>query len=423
MRDNHKIHLFSKDNAGNVLSWEAKLILNKGLYDLQVCHGRFNGAMQFEWERQIEPKNVGKSNETTPLEQALSRLRSRANIKKRKGYVELSDEEYVAFMRTSPNNQEVYLRNIVPNVKTDLDGHVKPMLANHYFRSKKNWTDPTGKVWKDRKYYYLKNPHEEKEKGAIMPKFPCYGQPKINGVRATISMQEEEVIIKSRDGMRYDAVVHVKQWMLDIFNRVEEDIVFDGELFIYGESLQTIQGSVKSADLNTSRVVYIIYDLAIENFTNKERWEALKQMNEQGLIFGSVELIRTWVLKNDKQVQKFCDRFIKEGHEGIILRDMNATYNFGRRRNNMVKLKRTISEDFLITGVVPQPKTPNMALFVCKHLGNTFKVTPTFNNEVKEEILNHPSLYIGKKLQCSFYEWTDDMKPYHIIDTVVRDYE
>ena len=97
-------------------------------------------------------------------------------------------------------------------------------------------------------------------------------------------------------------------------------------------------------------------------------------------------------------------------------------YGFGSRRNNMLKLKRTISEDFTIVRIIPQPKG-ELGMFVCKHKGKEFKVNPTFSDSEKALLLLHPSNYIGKKLQTTFYEWTMDEKPLHIIETVIRDYE
>lgn len=418
--------LFSKDAYGNVLSWKISIVNKQSSCSLCIVHGRYDGDKTMQWEHDIVGVNIGKSNETTPLEQAQSRLESRVNKKQRGGYKTLPEEQLIELKNINMEAQISLLKEALPDISTDKEGHSKPMKAVLYFRSKKNWTDPYGKLWKDRKYFYLQNPHEPKEEGAVIPKFPVYGQPKYNGVRSTIRLEFGEPVIRSKDGLIYD-LPHIKQWAVHTFNNMEDasDLVFDGELFIYGESLQNIRSAVVKPNLNTSRVIFVCYDLAIAGYTNKERWQMLKEANADGVFMHpAVELTRTYIIKSDEQAQRMCDKFINdEGHEGIMLRDMDAPYHFGKKRINMTKLKRTISHEFKIVRVEPQPKEPQFSLFICQHKSNTFKVTPTFDDTTKEHILKDKHLYIGKLLQCTFYEWTDKDIPFHIIETTIRDYE
>ena len=249
------------------------------------------------------------------------------------------------------------------------------------------------------------------------------GQPKINGIRSLLSKIDNVVRLTSKEGLEYKAPSHIVKWAEEndeIFGE-EGEVILDGELYIEGESLQTIQSAVKSVDFNTPRLKFILFDIAIDNASNELRWEHIK--NEIRLDMNSpIERIKNYTVFNDMGAQKLCDMFIKQGYEGIILRDKKANYGFGSRKNNMLKLKRTISEDFKIIKVIPQPKG-KLGMFVCRHKNVEFKVNPTFSDSDKALILLHPSDYIGKKLQTDFYEWTLDEKPLHIVRTVIRDYE
>ena len=411
-----EITLYSRDNAKNVLSWECTIINRGQDCSLYMSYGRIDGARQLRYEHNI----VGKQGRTD-YEQAESRLASRANKKKRGGYMELTEEQKYA-VDNSPNPYQS-IDDLVPQERTDLDGNAKPMKAAQYFRSQKSWEDPYGKVWKDRKYFYLLNPYEQKEKGAVVAQFPMLGQPKINGVRGLLKLLEGTTVATSKEGLVYSAMTHITDWCnqnKDIFGD-EGDIILDGEFYIEGESLQTIQGAVKSYDMNTPRVTFQLFDLAISDFTNIERWSHIK--NEIRLDLNSpIQRIRTYRIKSDAQAQAFCDEFISRGYEGLILREEEAMYGFGSRRNNMLKLKRTISREFAIIRVIPQPKG-ELGMFICSHKGNEFKVNPTFSDSKKALLLLTPLNYIGKKLQTVFYEWTLDDKPLHIIETVIRDYE
>ena len=395
--------------------------INKGTScSLFMSRGRVDGAKQISYEHNIIGKQ-GRDN----YEQAESRLASRANKKKRGGYIELSKGEQGVLDNTKTVEEQILVLDVlVPSIRTDLDGNAKPMKAAQYYRKKASWTDPYGKLWKDRKYFYITNPYEQKEKGAVVAVFPMSGQPKINGVRAFLRVGEDgAVILTSKEGLIYLAPNHINIWAqqnIDIFGEKGE-LILDGELYIEGEPLQTIQSAVKSYDMNTPRVKFVLFDIAIAGFTNAERWSHIK--TEIRLDLNSpIERIKTFKVRNDNEAQRLCDKFIAQGYEGIILRDREAMYGFGQRRNNMLKLKRTISEDFSIIRIVPQPKG-ELGMFVCMYKGKEFKVNPTFSDSEKALLLLNPSDYIGKKLQTVFYEWTMDEKPLHIIETIIRDYE
>ena len=71
-------------------------------------------------------------------------------------------------------------------------------------RSKKDFVDNKGKRWDDRKYYFLKNPFADKKKEDLSITFPCYIQPKVNGVRAFIKLVNDKIKIFSKKGLEYN---------------------------------------------------------------------------------------------------------------------------------------------------------------------------------------------------------------------------
>ena len=83
-----------------------------------------------------------------------------------------------------------------------------------------------------------------------------------------------------------------------------------------------------------------------------------------------------------------------------------------------------MEEDFDIIDIIPQDVNPALGLFVCRTKeGLEFNVTPKGTEEYKTIILFQKELYIGKKLAATFYEYTEDGKPFHIIDSIVKDYD
>ena len=427
--------LYKKDSKGKILQWYAKVMQSETGTHISLESGEFNGKITTTLRTNIKGKNIGKTNETSPFEQAESDLKSIYNKKKREGYKSLSDLKYVnTSVAFGGDTMEQFLLDNLKFDTRDLDGNLKPMKAQQYYRSKKNWKDPEGKVWDDRKYYYLQNPDVPKEKGAIIMTFPCLIQPKLNGVRATISLDKDyNIQILSKEGLRY-SLPHIT----DVFEQYKEvfsatinqddviDVIFDGELYIHKEKLQNISSAVKAQNLNTYRISFVCFDLAIPNLQNLARIKIMKSL----LHFTTLSLdcpisfITTNIISTDKQVQRYTDRYITEGYEGSIMRKETGVYAFGKRPMDMVKLKRLMDEEFTIIDVVSQDKNPSLGLFVCRTKeGKEFKVTPKGNVDFKELVLFQKHLYVGKPLTCTFYEYTEDGIPFHVIDNIVRDYE
>lgn len=437
---NHKFDtLYARDSKGKVLKWDIE-VQNNGQIDIKVSYGEYNGSQALRWQRDIQGVNIGKSNETNPYEQAVKECKSKIARQKKKGYMTLEEVKNLAPKEGEANflagftTTEILLNKYLPKNRTDAGGNVKPMKCQQYYRSKKDketktWVDLNGKEWLDRKYYYLQNPYVAKETGALITKFPCYGQPKFNGVRALIFLQDNQVTITSKEG-DIKVVAHINDFFnlnTDIFTYEGIDLVLDGELYIHGELLQDIGSAINKPNLSTHSVTFQLFDLAIEGVTNADRWSIIKEHIKPKLeqhINCPIEISRTVLIKNDAQAQAFTDKCIEQGYEGAIFRQPTSMYGFGKRPVTITKLKRSISSEFKIIDIVPQKKDRTKGQFKCiTKEGLHFDVNPMGNDAYKRSLLSNRNNIIGKALQCSFYEWTKDLKPFHIIENTIRDYE
>lgn len=416
--------LYKKDIKGKILQWHAEL---SGNNDIMISAGELEGAKTISWRINIKGKNIGKINETTDRQQALNDIESLYNDKRKRGYKSVKDLKVEFGDWYHQLTFKEFLEKSLSQDTSTLSGDLKPMKCQQYYRSKPNWTGPDGKVYKDRKYYYLNNPYVEKEKGAIIMNFPCLIQPKINGVRCTAQLKEGKIILLSKEGLEYN-IPHILE-VLELNKHIFElNNILDGELYISGESLQEITSAVKKANLNTHRIQYNVFDLAISNIECLDRIKLLKDLiNSIDYIpfqYKSIIYVKTWHVNDDKNVQYYTDLFISEGYEGSIIRDPQGLYQFGKRPQCITKLKRLIDEEFIIIGVKSQEVNSNLGMFICRTKeGKEFTVNPTMSEADKEMILFSPESYIGKQITCSFYEYTEDGIPFHIVDNIIRDYE
>lgn len=419
-----------KRGRDTILQWNVKLVQELSKVHILKSYGTLNGGQAMRWQRDIKGKNIGKSNATTPFTQATADISSMIELKKKEGYVEF-DSLYntnAEVFNSMPLKQALDIA--LPVYNSDVNGNEIPMKCQQYYRDKKPWIGPDGVEYENRKTYYMANPFAAKEKNAIIINFPCFIQPKVNGVRCFVKLVNGKPVLFSKKGLVYN-IPQVSDWFIDhpeVFTMYSDDVIYDGELYIKGESLQNIASAVKAYKMETMAVKLHIFDIAVEDQTQANRFARLYSVESKEAFgnpdFSPVVLVPTKRCVNDERAQILTDMYISEGYEGAIFRDLEGVYEFGKRPATITKLKRLEDAEFLITGIIPQEKDDSIGMFECvTPEGNPFKVNPKGDTAYKRSLLEDPSSFIGKLLTIFFYEYTDDGIPFHITNTIVRDYE
>ena len=109
--------------------------------------------------------------------------------------------------------------------------------------------------------------------------------------------------------------------------------------------------------------------------------------------------------------------FIRLGFEGLILRNPNVDYQYGRRRvGYMEKFKSKTDGKFLIVDIQSEQKR-NLPIITCRNDINeeTFETRFSYPHAKQEEILKNKKDYIGKYVFITFGERSGITKvPFHI---------
>lgn len=423
--------LYARDSSGRINEWliKAKQIVpifhvNMGgpppWSEIIISEGLIDG-IKTETTRSVHKgKNLGKLNATTHYEQACSQAQSRWERKKKQGYKSIDDLGIELLSWLNKEELIYILENHLPKNRTDTNNLSKPMKAQKYFKE---------------------------SDGSVRISFPCYGQPKLNGFRVIarwevvkkgegLFVEEiEKVVFRSKEGLRYEILEHIekeftkemffiKRIIRDEFKEIEtsSQIAFDGEMYIHGEILSEISSAVRKRNLKTEKLKFCIFDVAIENMSQKNRIILINRFKDSKFSF--IEIVPTRVIATNEEAQNLTDSWIKEGYEGGIFRDRKAEYQFGKRPQTMVKLKRSEDKEFQIIDVIGGDNTPDVGVFVCKaENGVEFCVTPEGSIEKKREYLTNKTDCIGKMLTVRFFERTKDNKPNHAVGIAIRDYE
>ncbi len=100
----------------------------------------------------------------------------------------------------------------------------------------------------------------------------------------------------------------------------------------------------------------------------------------------------------------------EEGHEGVMLKDMNASYTPGKRGPAWYKAKRTEVVVARITGFLPSASTDKYAGMVGSvtyGYQNCEGSASGLNDDLRRDMTDHPDKYIGKLAYFECQEITD----------------
>lgn len=83
--------LYAYDSSGRIKTWEVETLDKLTKATIVVKSGLLNGKMISKSTDITNGKNIGKANQTTPLEQAYNEAQSKWEKKKKEGYKSLTD--------------------------------------------------------------------------------------------------------------------------------------------------------------------------------------------------------------------------------------------------------------------------------------------------------------------------------------------
>lgn len=193
----YKLDSKGKERVLHVYTVGAELVQESGLVD---------GA-KVEHRKTCTPKNVGKSNETTAQEQAVSQAKSKIEEKLTEGYFKTLQEA---------NSIEVIL----------------PMLADDY-----------------------------KEKSKKINWLQVYVQPKLDGMRCLIIVKNGQVRLMSRAGKDIITMQHIIDEVSTKITPTSK-FILDGELYSteLGNFQETMR-AIKKVGPETTKIKFHMYDI------------------------------------------------------------------------------------------------------------------------------------------------------------------
>ena len=214
--------------TGKTKSWSIRVLERGDTGVIKTTHGYVDGKMQVNEKIISVGKNIGKKNETTPLQQAVSEAKASWIKKKESGYSPLG------VTTTTPSASVSDITKGVAAVNLD--------AKNESGDEAKDNEDDSGRgkgIDKDVPSPMLA--HDFLKRGKSI-KFPCYTQRKYDGTRC-VAISGKGLF--SRNKKRYPHLDHI----VAEINKLPSTIILDGELYSDTLTFQEIVGIVKRETL------------------------------------------------------------------------------------------------------------------------------------------------------------------------------
>jgi len=179
--------------------------------------------------------------------------------------------------------------------------------------------------------------------------FPCYAQPKMNGVRCFSLRHLNDPTMWSRERNEYAAIKEIKE-AVGVYFGVNSP---DGEIYDPEKSFQEIIKAVKKRRESTKDLKMWIYDLAIPGVPFAERNAMIHDIFETHKDNGILDYfyeVPTVIVNSFEELDALHDQWVLEGFEGLILRLPSGLYEFNERTFSLVKYKKFVDDEFEIIG-------------------------------------------------------------------------
>lgn len=397
--------LYRRNNNGVPTVWWASF--NSDTNSIAVFYGLVRG-------------NIRKEVYTVTQKDGNKELESRYNEKIKQGYQYLNE---ICDMQDRPpvedenslelfNFLNTYLPKDLSNGNSNL---LLPMLAKTY----------NGNVWK---------------------KVSCmYGQYKINGLRCIITAYTQNDMFKpirlrfqSREGIIWNTLENLSDYLLSIIpaniirDMIDGYVALDGEIYLPGYTINQINHFVKDANCVENKLLqFWCYDIMMEGnqaHRNMYRYHIKKPTsfnnikehynNKERLI-----ILYNKYITNDNEAIDARNHFINLGFEGLILRNAETDYQYGRRRANyMEKFKDAAEGDFIILDIYKEKKR-DLPILLCKNDINNekFETRLSTSHIVQQEVLFDYQSYIGRTVHIEYGERSGVARvPFHIKTVVIN---
>ena len=355
--------LYKTNKNGSIQQWSIEV----SGPTFTCTYGRVGGKLQSQ-QTICKSVNVGKSNETTPEQQAVLEAEALVAKKLKSGYS--------------------YTIDATPSVQL-------PMKV-------KSYQDQLHNV-----------------------KFPCISTPKLNGVNGLYKRIDNQLTLYSRGGEVYPEIPHLTKHIHDIMDELGHNEL-NAELYIHGQHLQDIQSAVKKPNSLSPRLTCNIFDIADSTETYEHRrtklitiYNTLESIDHVSLKY--IGFLTGVECHSHEQIELHYNQCMDRKLEGTVIKNLSALYQHNVRSSDMFKYKKTQDAEYQIVDCETD-KNGHPVFHCITPEGKVFKVKPKGTDaERKAMIVNFESQYLNKWYKIEYEMLSKDLIPLKPIGLCLRE--
>lgn len=278
-------------------------------------------------------------------------------------------------------------------------------------------------------------------------KFPVMASTKLDGIRAVVL--DGKLLSRSLKPIK-------NKYTRSLFEKPEYEGL-DGELIVGSPTDPKCFNKTTSGVMTEEgepNVHYYVFDQIPEysgqpeNTPFKSRFRDL----QESMPMEHVVLVQQKLVWNLPELEEFEKQCLKQGYEGVIIKDLNSPYKYGRstlREGYMLKIKRykdaeakILSVEELLSntneatrdelgkvkrsnhksGMVPQDTLGSLVVQDLK-TGVQFNIGTGFDEELRDTLWKNKSRIIGKIVKYKYFDYGSIDKPRHPVFLGFRDEE
>lgn len=265
--------------------------------------------------------------------------------------------------------------------------------------------------------------------GSKFSSYPCFAQPKLNGVRCLYQHGTDGgVVFQSRD----EKLIHIpkiKQIVDELasLGSLIGHSILDGELYVHGWRLQRINGAVsvnsKQVTDDSLHLEYHVFDVVDPKLKFSDRYLEFFNSCPKDLSF--VKPVSTVLLADKNDMNLHFNHWVGQGYEGIMLRPdgpYELSGSTGRRSQYLWKYKSWQDGEFMCVGITPGEGKAGIGIGALILQGppnprdyrlpnSTFKVGTGFDDNDRSIFYLNPP--IRKMIKIRYLELTADGIPFN----------